>query len=89
MASWFAFVCLVINPTLTSCVLHAQLVRRHQPDLLSFNLALSACARKGEAQKTLRLLGDMRKAGLLPTTVSFSTAVKSCEMAGRADEVRG
>lgn len=60
---------------------------RHQPDLLSFNLALAACARKGEATKTLRLLGDMRKAGLLPTTVSFSTAVKSCERAGKADEV--
>lgn len=59
----------------------------HQPDLLSFNLALAACARNGEAAKTLRLLGDMRKAGLLPTTVSFSTAVKSCERAGRADEV--
>ena len=33
-------------------------------------------------------LGDMRRAGLLPTTVSFSTAVSSCARAGKADEVR-
>lgn len=61
---------------------------RHQPDLLSFNLALAACARSGDATKTLRLLGDMRKAGLLPTTVSYSTAVSSCERAGKVDQVR-
>ncbi|CAN0537677.1 unnamed protein product, partial [Ectocarpus sp. 8 AP-2014] len=53
-----------------------------QPDLLSFNLALSACARRGDANRTLRLLGDMRRADLLPTTYSFSSAVKSCERAG-------
>ncbi|CAN0577677.1 unnamed protein product, partial [Ectocarpus sp. 12 AP-2014] len=56
-------------------------------DLLSFNLALSACARRGDANRTLRLLGDMRRADLLPTTYSFSSAVKSCERAGKADEV--
>ncbi|CAN0355513.1 unnamed protein product [Ectocarpus sp. 6 AP-2014] len=59
----------------------------YQPDLLSFNLALSACARRGDANRTLRLLGDMRRADLLPTTYSFSSAVKSCERAGKADEV--
>lgn len=55
---------------------------------MSFNLGLAACARKGEAARTLSLLGDMRRAGLLPTSVSYGAAVASCERAGDVDEVR-
>lgn len=55
--------------------------------MLSFNLGLAACARMGEAARTLRLLADMRRAGLLPTSVSYGTAVTSCERAGDVEQV--
>lgn len=63
------------------------LLESHTPDLLSYNLALLACARKGEATKTLQILGDMRRAGFLPTSVGYSAAMSSFERAGNVDQV--
>lgn len=63
-------------------------VLRYVPDLLSFNLALAACAREREAARALRLLGEMRKAGLLPTSVSYGSALASFQRAGDVDQVQ-
>jgi len=62
-----------------------------QPDLTTFNTALSAYARAGEAETCARLLGEMQdlfEAGRLaspPDAISYSTVMNAFAKAGRPD----
>lgn len=53
-----------------------------QPNLEICNAALLACQQKGRWERALQLLWQMESAGISPDVVSFSTAIRACELAG-------
>ena len=54
-----------------------------QPNVISFNAAISACEKGGQCERALALLGDMRAAGVQPDVISFSAAISACEKGGQ------
>jgi len=54
-----------------------------QPTLVSFNAALSACAKLGDWQRAQSLLDEIRSRQMSPDTVSFNAAISACARAGR------
>ena len=53
------------------------------PTVLTFNAALSACAKTGAWEEALALLEEMRARRLSPELVSFNAAISACARAGR------
>ena len=49
-----------------------------QPDVVIFNGALSACGRASRWRTVLQLLEDMAAQGMLPSVVSYGTAISAC-----------
>ena len=52
------------------------------PDVSSFNTAMSAACRAGEAQRTLELFTRMADKGLEPDEISYNLAISACRRAG-------
>ena len=49
-----------------------------QPDVISFNSCISACARGGEWERSVSLIVAMKSAGVPPNVISFNTAISAC-----------
>ena len=56
-----------------------------EPNLATFNAALSVCAKAGQAQAALSLLGEMRSAGVKPDEYTFISAISACKKGGRGE----
>ena len=52
------------------------------PDVSSFNTAMSAACRAGEAKRTLELFTRMADKGLDPDEISYNLAISACRRAG-------
>ena len=52
------------------------------PDVSSFNTAMTAACRAGEAQRTLELFTRMTDKGLDPDEISYNLAISACRRAG-------
>merc|ERR1711865_370939 len=50
-----------------------------QPNVISFNAAISACEKGGKWERALELLQEMRQSGVQPDVISFSSAISACE----------
>lgn len=53
------------------------------PNVVCFNAAAHACAKRGKWQEALGLLEDMATAGVKPNVHTFSAAVEACGIAGQ------
>jgi len=54
-----------------------------EPNAISFNAAISACASGGgQWEKAVQLIDEMRQNGLEPDVISFSAAISACEKGG-------
>lgn len=49
-----------------------------RPTIISYNMAMSACASCGMMEQSLALLAEMPTVGLVPNVFSFSIAISSC-----------
>ncbi|CAE8603948.1 unnamed protein product, partial [Polarella glacialis] len=56
------------------------------PDLTSFNIAITACARAGRWVQALRVLEVIREESLQPDVVGFSAAISACKGASEASQ---
>ena len=57
-----------------------------QPNVISYNAAISACEKGGRWQEALTLFEAMTKAQIQPTVISYNAAVSACEKGGRWQE---
>jgi pentatricopeptide repeat protein len=53
------------------------------PDVISYNAAISGCARAREWQRAVALLERMEKRGIEPTVISYNTAISACAKGGQ------
>ena len=54
-----------------------------QPNTMTYNALLSACANDGRWEEALALLQEMKDGGCQPDMVSFNAAHEACQNAGR------
>lgn len=54
-----------------------------QPDAISFNTAIAACARSADWPRALELLAGMKVEGLKPDIFSYNAAIGACAKAGQ------
>jgi pentatricopeptide repeat domain-containing protein 1 len=50
-----------------------------QPDVISYNAAISACEKGLQWEKALHFLSEMRTQGLQPDVISYNAAISACE----------
>ena len=48
------------------------------PDVISFNTAISACANGGQWEKALNLLQELMNRGIEPDIICFNAAISAC-----------
>ncbi|CAM9753283.1 unnamed protein product, partial [Discosporangium mesarthrocarpum] len=53
-----------------------------------FNHAIAACGRAGQDERAFWLLEEMRKIGLTPNRITYSSVMFALGKAGRLDQVR-
>jgi pentatricopeptide repeat protein len=51
------------------------------PDVITYSILISACAKGGKWERALALLEEMRAAGVKPDVYSFSAAIQACAAA--------
>jgi pentatricopeptide repeat domain-containing protein 1 len=54
-----------------------------QPDTVTYNTLLTACANGGQWQEAVRVFEDMRVAGVLPDTITYNTLITVCVNRGQ------
>ena len=59
-----------------------------EPDVISYNAAISACAKGLQWERALSLLDEMQARGLEPNVISFNAAISACKNAGRSERAR-
>ena len=56
-----------------------------EPDVYSFNAAISACEKGGQWERALSLLSEMPRCGIEPDVYSFSAAISACATASQPE----
>lgn len=56
------------------------------PDEVAFNAVITAAGRRDQVEKVLNYLIDMRMSGLIPTHVTYNTAIHACGRSNRKFE---
>ena len=57
--------------------------RGPEPSVVSYNAAISACAKGSEWEKALALWDEMERRGVAPDEASYSAAISACEKGGQ------
>merc|ERR1711966_109308 len=57
-----------------------------QPDVVTYNAAISACEKGGKWEKALSLHKEMRGDGLKPNVISYSAAISACQKGTQLEE---
>ena len=52
--------------------------RQIEPDAVLFTVMIKACAKRGEAERALNLLEDLRTCGQYPTDVTYTELIHAC-----------
>lgn len=52
--------------------------KKIEPDEVLFTVMIKACAVKGEAERALNLLDDLRASGLYPTDITYMEVIHAC-----------
>ena len=50
-----------------------------EPNVITYNAAISACEKGSQWQQALELLAEMQAQGLEPNVISYSAAMSACE----------
>ena len=73
------------------CIAQARL-----SNVISFSAAICACEKRGQWERALSMLDEMRATGVTSNVISFNTATCACEKGGQwerelsmIDEMRG
>ena len=48
-----------------------------EPNVITYNAAISACEKAKQAEKALELLEEMRQGGLKPDVITYSAAISA------------
>ena len=52
--------------------------RQIEPDLISYNSAILACAKSQQTQRALDLLSEMESRGVMPEDRAYNAAISAC-----------
>ncbi|PHJ21869.1 pentatricopeptide repeat domain-containing protein [Cystoisospora suis] len=52
--------------------------KKIEPDEVLFTIMIKACALKGESERALNLLDDLRQSGLYPTDITYMEVIHAC-----------
>lgn len=63
----------------TSCLLLSAL----QPDVISFNTAITSCAKAGDWRRSLDLFAGMKVEGVTPDILSYNAVISACAKGGQ------
>merc|ERR1719298_237966 len=63
-----------------------ELVEKSNADAISYNMVISACAKKGDGDKARALMQQMLEKGVKPDIASFNSTIDSC---ARCGDLRG
>eukprot|EP00966_Prymnesium_polylepis_P201568 4670544-Prymnesium_polylepis.1 len=55
---------------------------RIEPNVITYNAAISACESGGQWERALRLLVDMRQARVKPDVITYNAAIAACGKGG-------
>ena len=53
------------------------------PDVITYNAAISACEKGWQWERALELLEEMKSSGIEPDVISYSAAISACEKGGQ------
>jgi pentatricopeptide repeat protein len=54
-----------------------------EPDVITYNAAISACEKGGQWEKALQLLEEMQAKGVEPDVITYSATISACEKGGQ------
>ena len=59
--------------------------KRVDPDVISYNAAISACEKCAEWERALEFFNEMKEVGIRPDVYSYSSAISACEKGSQTD----
>ena len=57
-----------------------------QPNVISYNAAISACEKGGQHEKAVELLREMEGRGIQPNVISYNAVISACEKGGQHEK---
>ena len=52
--------------------------RGPEPDVVTYNAAISACRKAHQPERALEVLAEMQGRGLEPSVITYNAAIKAC-----------